>query len=300
MTTPAVTPEPKPSERLGTVIGQRYKLLSLLGEGGMAVVFLAEDLKDDGRRVALKVLKREVADDPLVLARFEREAVAMQALSHEHIVAPLGFGRSPEGDMCLVMEHVEGETLRTMLKRVRQPPIAEALEIVRQVALGLVRAHDLGVVHRDLKPENVMLTWVLPGKPRIKILDFGMARLLTGGPGAPLTRKGAVFGTPEYMAPEQAMGQPVDASADQYALGVMLFEMLAGGRPFSAKTPLEMVQKQIREVPPKLRAVAPNTPAPVEAVVERMMAKAPAERFPNVAAAAAALAGPGYGGAHLH
>jgi serine/threonine-protein kinase len=291
MTTPASTPEPKPEERLGTVVGHRYKLVSLLGEGGMAVVFLAEDLKDSGRRVALKVLKRDVADDPLVLARFEREAVAMQALAHEHIVAPLGFGRSPEGDMCLVMEYVEGETLRTMLKRVKQPPLHDALEIVRQIALGLGRAHGLGVVHRDLKPENVMLTWLAPAKPRIKILDFGMARLLTGGPGTPLTRKGAVFGTPEYMAPEQAMGQPVDASADQYALGVILFEMLAGGRPFSAKSPLEMVQKQIREMPPKLRAVAPSTPPQVEAVVERMMAKTPAERFPHVGAAAAALVG---------
>jgi serine/threonine-protein kinase len=289
MTTPAVTPEPTPAARLGTVIGQRYELVSVLGEGGMAVVFLAEDLEDARRRVALKILKREVASDPLVLARFEREAGAMQALAHEHIVAALGFGRSPEGDMCLVMEHVEGETLRTMLKRERQPPLGTTLEIVREIASGLARAHELGVVHRDLKPENVMVTSLAAGKPGIKILDFGMARLLTGGPGTPLTRKGAIFGTPEYMAPEQAMGQPVDASADQYALGVIAFEMLAGGRPFSAKSPLEMVQKQIREAPPRLRDVAPSTPPAVEAAVERMMAKKPTERFPDVATAAAAL-----------
>jgi serine/threonine-protein kinase len=293
MTTPPATPEPKPAERLGTVVGHRYKLVSQLGEGGMAVVFLAEDLKENCRRVALKVLKRDVANDPLVLARFEREAVAMQALAHEHVVAALGYGRSPEGDMCLAMEYIEGETLRTMLKRVKQPPLRDALEIVRQITLGLGRAHDRGVVHRDLKPENVMVTWLAPGKPHIKILDFGMARLLTGGPGTPLTRKGAVFGTPEYMAPEQGMGQPVDASADQYALGVILFEMVAGGRPFSAKSPLEMVQKHIREAPPKLRAIAPSTPLQVEAVVERMMAKKAAERFPNVGAAAEALVGHG-------
>jgi len=289
MTTPAATPEPTPTERLGSVVGQRYKLVSLLGEGGMGLVFLADDLKAGGR-VALKLLKRDVANDELVLARFEREAVAMQALAHEHIVAALGYGRSPEGEMCLVMEHIEGETLRTMLKRLKQPPVSSVLEIARQIALGLVRAHGLGVVHRDLKPENVMVTWLGEGKPRIKILDFGMARLLLGGPGTPLTRKGAVFGTPEYMPPEQAMGQPVDERADQYAFGVMLFEMLAGGRPFSAKSPLEMLQKHIREAPPKLRAVSPATPPPVEAAVERMMAKNPADRFPNVAAAAAALA----------
>jgi serine/threonine-protein kinase len=192
--------------------------------------------------------------------------------------------------MCLVMEHLEGETLRTLLERVKQLPMLDALEIARQISVGLVRAHGLGVVHRDLKPENVMLTHLAQGKRRIKILDFGMARLLTGGPGTPLTRKGAVFGTPEYMAPEQAMGQPVDESADQYAFGVMVFEMLAGGRPFSAKSPLEMLQKHIREAPPKIRSVAPNLPPTVEATVERMMAKKPAERFPNVAAAAEALA----------
>ncbi len=287
MPSTTAAPEPSPSERIGTVVGSRYKLLSLLGEGGMAVVFLAEDLKAGGR-VALKVLKREVASDPLVLARFEREAVAMQALADEHIVAPLGYGRSPEGDMCLVLEFLEGETLRTLLRRVKQPPLGDALEIARQTALGLARAHAQGVVHRDLKPENIMLTQV-GDKRRIKILDFGMARLLSGGPGTPLTRKGSVFGTPEYMPPEQGMGQPVDQSADQYAFGVITFEMLAGRRPFSAQSPLEMVQKQIHEPPPKLCALVPGLPLHLEAAVERMMAKKSADRFPSIAAAAAAL-----------
>ncbi len=282
-------PEPKPADRIGTVLGQRYKILSVLGEGGIGAVFLAED-QQGGARVAVKLLKRDVANDPVVLARFEREAVAMQALAHEHIVAPLGYGKSPEGDMCLVMEAVEGETLRTMLKRVKQPPLWGVLEIARQLAAALVRAHGLGVVHRDLKPENVMVTWLGEGRPWIKVLDFGMARLLVGGSATPLTRKGAVFGTPEYMPPEQAMGQPVDARADQYAFGVMLFEMIAGARPFKARSPLEMLQKQIREAPPKLRELAPSTPAAIEAAVERMMAKKPDDRFPDVATAAAALA----------
>ncbi|MFO0586574.1 MAG: serine/threonine-protein kinase [Polyangiaceae bacterium] len=288
-TTPDEKPEPTPSQRIGTILGGRYKLLSLLGEGGIGAVFLAEDLQAQNTRVALKLLKRDVADDPTVLARFEREAVAMQALAHEHIVAPLGYGRSPEGDMCLVMEHVDGETLRSMLKRVKQPPLWGVLEIARQLSLGLARAHALGVVHRDLKPENVMVRWLGEGKPHIKILDFGMARLLMGGPGTPLTRKGAVFGTPEYMPPEQAMGQPVDARADQYAFGVMLFEMIAGTRPFKAKNPLEMLQKHIREAPPKLVELNPQTPAHVQAAIERMMAKKPDDRFPDVTAATAAL-----------
>ncbi len=285
------TPEPTAAERVGSVIGNRYRLASVLGEGGMATVFLAEDLKDGGR-VALKVLKRAEAKDDIVVARFEREAIAMQALAHEHILAVLGYGKSPEGDLCLVTELVEGESLRSLLKRVRYVPLYETLEIARQMSLGLMRAHALGVVHRDLKPENVMIARLPDGRPHIKILDFGMARLLTGGPGTPLTRKGAVFGTPEYMSPEQAMGQPADQRADQYAFGVMLFEMLAGGRPFSAKTPLEMLQKHLREAPPKLTAVVPGTPPAIEAVIERMMAKQPADRYSDVAAAAAALALP--------
>ena len=291
MTSPAVdAPEPKPAERIGTVIGQRYKIVSQLGEGGIGAVFLAEDLQDTNRRVAVKLLKHDVANDPVVLARFEREALAMQALAHEHIVAPLGYGQSPEGDMCLVMEHVAGETLRSMLKRVKQPPLWGVLEIARQLAAGIARAHELGVVHRDLKPENVMLTWLDGARPHIKILDFGMARLLSGGPATALTRKGAVFGTPEYMPPEQAMGTPVDARADQYALGVMLFEMIAGTRPFKAKNPLEMLQKQIREPPPKLIDLAPETPPALQSAVERMMAKKPDDRFPTVAEAAVAIA----------
>jgi eukaryotic-like serine/threonine-protein kinase len=280
--------EPTAEERLGSVIGNRYKLSSLLGEGGMATVFLAEDLVN-GAHVALKVLKRAEAKDDVVVARFEREAMAMQALAHEHILAVLGYGRSPEGDLCLVTEFIAGESLRSLLKRVRYVALHETLEIARQMSLGLMRAHALGVVHRDLKPENVMIARLHDGRPHIKILDFGMARLLTGGPGTPLTRKGAVFGTPEYMSPEQAMGQPADQRADQYAFGVILFEMLAGGRPFSAKSPLEMLQKHIREAPPKLCAAAPSTPRTIEAVIERMMAKQPADRFPDVAAAAAAL-----------
>jgi serine/threonine protein kinase len=143
-----------------------------------------------------------------------------------------------------------------------------------------------------LKPENVMVKWLGEGRLHLKILDFGMARLLLGGPGTPLTRKGALFGTPEYMSPEQSMGQPVDARADQYAFGVMLYEMVAGQRPFKADSPLEMLQKQIREAPPKLRERAPNTPPAIEAAIERMMAKMPNDRFPSVESAAAALAAP--------
>ncbi len=276
-------------DRVGTVIGQRYEILSTLGEGGIGAVYLARDLTL-GMRVALKLLKKDVATDPEVLARFDREATAMTVLTHEHIVRALGFGRSPEGDMCLVMEYVEGETLRSMLKRVDRVPSHGVAEIATQLAEALASAHSFGVVHRDLKPENVLVSWPSPEKPFIKVLDFGMARLLVGAPGTPLTRKGAVFGTPEYMPPEQCMGQPVDTLADQYAYGVMVFEMLAGRRPFKAKSPLEMVQMQIRTPPPPLSDVAPELPAAVGEVVARMLAKRGQDRFPDVLTASQALA----------
>ena len=285
---PGSAPVPEPAARIGTIIGQRYKLLSLLGEGGMAAVFLAEDVTM-GQRVALKLLKPEHANDPQVLARFDREAKAMTVLVHEHLVQALGFGRSPEGDMCLVMELVQGETLRSVLKRIKPFPPHGVVEISNQIAKGLACAHGFGVVHRDFKPENVMIAWLPGNKPWVKILDFGMARILVGSTGTPLTRKGAVFGTPEYMPPEQAMGQPVDARADQYAFGVMVFEMLAGRRPFKANSPLEMVQMQIRQAPPSLTELVPNLPPTAAAVVVRMLAKRPDDRFPDVVAAAAAL-----------
>jgi len=287
--TPSSAPiESELAARVGTVIGQRYKLLSLLGEGGMAAVYLAHDVTL-GQRVAIKLLKSEHANDPQVLARFDREAKAMTVLVHEHIVPALGFGRSPEGDMCLVMELVEGETLRATLKRIKPFPPHGVVEIANQIAAGLDCAHRFGVVHRDFKPENVMISWLPGNRPWIKILDFGMARILVGTTGTPLTKKGAIFGTPEYMPPEQAMGQPVDARADQYAFGVMVFEMLAGQRPFKAKNALEMVQMQIRLPPPSLTDLVPSVPPAAAAAVLRMLAKRPDDRFPDVPSAAAAL-----------
>ena len=277
------------ADRVGTVLGQRYKILATLGEGGMGAVYLAEDLTTH-TNVAVKLLKKMYADDPEVLARFDREAQAMTVLSHPHIVRALGFGKSPEGDMCLVLEHVEGETLRTLLKRTEHVPIPIAVEITSQIAEALACAHAAGVVHRDLKPENVLISWPSTGKPWVKVLDFGMARLLVGAPGTPLTRKGAVFGTPQYMPPEQCMGQPVDTRADQYALGVIVFEMLAGQRPFKAKSPLELVQMQIKNDPPQLASLVPGLRPEASAVVAKMLAKKADDRFADVRAASSALA----------
>lgn len=274
-------------DRIGTKIADRYAILSLLGEGGIGAVFLADDTAT-GTKVAIKLLKADSVDDPVVIARFDREAKTMTELNHENIVRALAFGHSPEGDLCLVLEYVPGETLRTLLKRAKPFPVHGTLDVSRQVASALTRAHSMGIVHRDLKPENIMVTWLDQTRPFIKMLDFGMARLLTGG-NVQLTRKGAIFGTPEYMPPEQAMGTPVDARADQYAFGVMIYEMIAGERPFKAKSALEMVQNQIRQTPPSLAEKVPGTPPAVAAVVAKMLAKKADERFPDVQAAYQAL-----------
>jgi serine/threonine-protein kinase len=288
---PSPPPVAPPAARVGTLIAQRYRLTALLGEGGIGTVYAADDVVLR-MPVALKLLKPEYSTEPEVLARFEREADAMIALAHENVVQALAFGRTAEGEMCMVMELVEGETLRSVLRRVRPVPVPDALEITQQIASALVRAHSLGIVHRDLKPENVMVTRRADGRPQCKVLDFGMARVLCGSytGEAPLTRRGQVFGTPEYMAPEQAMGQPVDAHADQYALGVILYEMLAGRRPFAAATPLDLLQLQIHQRPTPLHELAPHVPPPLAATVARMLAKRPSERFPTVLALTEALA----------
>lgn len=286
--TPPSSAAPTAQSRIGTKIADRYAILSLLGEGGIGSVFLADDTSN-GNKVAIKLLKADSVDDPVVIARFDREAKTMTELNHENIVRALAFGRSPEGDLCLVLEYVPGETLRSLLKRAKPFPVHGTIDISRQVAAALSSAHALGIVHRDLKPENIMVTWLDQTRTHIKMLDFGMARLLTGGGGVQLTRKGAIFGTPEYMPPEQAMGQPVDSRADQYAFGVMIYEMIAGERPFRAKSPLEMVQMQIRQAPPSLTDKVPTTPPAVASVVAKMLAKKADDRFPDVQSAYVAL-----------
>lgn len=273
--------------KIGTVIADRYRLLDLLGEGGIGAVYLAEQLSNH-QRVAIKLLRSEYTADAEVLARFDREARVMTALVHEHIVRAWEFGRLPSGDVAMVMELVTGETLRSVYGHTRPLPPLYAIEVARQLGSALAHAHAQGVVHRDLKPENIVVHRESSGRPMIKVLDFGMARLLFGQ-GQPLTAKGAVFGTPEYMPPEQAMGRAVDARADQYAFGVIVFEMLAGKRPFAAKSPLEMLQLQIRQQPPALHELDPTVPVAVSQTVLRMMAKKPEERFDDISVATRAL-----------
>ncbi len=281
---------PPPSERaparmVGALLSDRYRIISLLGEGGMGEVYLGEHLLMR-KRVAIKVLHPDMMAHDEVVARFEREAMAAAHIDHPHVATATDFGRTPDGAFFLVLEYIEGRSLREMLGGLGALPAGRALHVARQVVLALARAHELGIVHRDLKPENVMLV-ARGGDPDfVKVLDFGIAKVpvqeLTGKATVadPLTRMGVMYGTPEYMAPEQALGQAVDHRADLYALGVMLYEMVAGSRPFDANDPVSLVAMHITAPPqpPSARNPAAAVPPAVEALILRLLGKDPGAR----------------------
>ncbi len=276
-----------PGARVGS-----YEVLDRLGTGGMGVVYRARDTRL-GRTVALKMLR---SDDPELLRRLDREARAASALNHPNIVQiyDVGEAASQAGEHYVVMEYVEGETLRPRLAR-GPLPIPELLDLGAQLADGLARAHRAGIVHRDLKPENLMVT----PDGLLKILDFGLAKVLP----APLgdldaketltrhgTQAGTLLGTLEYMSPEQAAGRPVDSRTDQFAVGVILAEMATGRAPFHRDTPAEVLAAVIEREPEPLRRLRADAPPALEAVVTRCLRKDPGQRFARTDELAAELA----------
>jgi eukaryotic-like serine/threonine-protein kinase len=285
----AFTPEERDADALlGTVVSDRYRITGKLGEGAMGVVYTAEHLHLR-KRVALKVLHAEMSAVPDVVARFEREAVAASRIHHPNVVEATDFGLLPSGAFFLALEFLEGKTLRDVIdEAVTGLGVMRALRILRQVALGVERAHELNIVHRDLKPDNVMLIDRDGDRDFAKVLDFGIARVPmdeVGKPDAkPLTRIGMVYGTPEYMAPEQAMGLPVDARADVYALGILLFEMLTGVRPFRNPNLVQLMAEQITAPVPRMIDVAAHAavPAELESFV-RMLLEKDADKRPATA-----------------
>jgi Tol biopolymer transport system component len=270
-----------------------FEILAPLGAGGMGEVYRARDTRL-GRDVAVKVLPDHLAHDPKALARFQSEAEAVAALSHPNILSLFDVGEANDVHYA-VTELLEGETLRAFM--IRGPaPFKRALEIAHEVAEGLAAAHEKGIVHRDLKPENVFLT----KDGHAKVLDFGLAHHETAfrDPNdthsptvSALTEAGAVMGTVAYMSPEQAGGRPVDHRSDQFSLGTVLYEMLAGRRPFKGATAAETLTAIIREEPEPLEKLAPRTPAPVRWLVERCLAKDPTERYHSTHDLARELAG---------
>jgi eukaryotic-like serine/threonine-protein kinase len=280
----------------GTMVADRYRIARVLGEGGMGVVYAAEHVLMR-KEVALKVLHAEMCSMPEVVARFEREAIAAAHIEHPNVAGATDFGRLPDGSCYLVLELLRGTSLRDEIGK-GPIPLARAAGILRGIAAGVAAAHAAGVVHRDLKPENVMLVERDGQADFVKVLDFGIAKLDPTVASAPqsaaktLTRIGAIFGTPEYMAPEQAVGDAVDARADLYALGVVFLEMLTGKCPFQGNA-LSILRERILAVgPPDMSAVAdPGARALIEKLLTRQADDRMATANELVSAAEAILSG---------
>ena len=270
-----------PDPRIGSLLAERYRINSLIGEGAMGKVYAAEHVMMH-KRLAVKVLHRELTVVPELVARFEREAMAAANVDHPNIASATDFGKLEDESVFIALELVEGVCLRDAIAK-GPIPLRRALHICRQVAAALGAAHQLSIVHRDLKPENVMLVDKNGDPDFVKVLDFGVAKVPigdpSGGPGA-ITRVGTVFGTPEYIPPEQALGQPSDGRADLYSLGVILFEMLTGVRPFTSSSKVSLVGMHLSEPAPRLRARAPGLAVPeaVEALVARLLKKSASDR----------------------
>lgn len=273
--------------RVRAIVDGRYEILEPLGEGGMGTVYAVRHVTLD-RRFAMKVLRRDLSTDAELTARFLREARATAAIDHPSVVAINDFGELADGSPYFVMELLEGETLAARLRARGPLPPASAARLAARIADALAAAHAVNVIHRDLKPENVFLVGAGRSEPEedIRVVDFGAATILGG---SKLTRPGIVFGTPSYMSPEQASGEPIDGRADVYSLGVVLFEMLTGRAPFQAETYMGVLTKHIHEAPPRPVPPAGARLGALEDVVTRALQKEPAMRYASMTAFAQAL-----------
>ncbi len=268
---------------VGRIIADRYRIVSLLGEGGMGRVYLAEQKMGTAtRKVAIKTLHPELSRDAQLVQRFHRECETVIALSHPNTVQFYDFGELPEGTLYIVMEYIEGESLANVLQRGPLEP-GRVDRILVQICGSLQEAHDHGIVHRDLKPENILLTRRGGQNDFVKVLDFGIAKRTEAedDKSQKLTKQGMVLGTPPYMSPEQFAGKTLDARSDIYSLGVMTYEMLTGRLPFEAATPWEWATKHLTTPPTPFEQhpVGASIPDFKKAAVMRALAKDPAQRF---------------------
>lgn len=276
---------------IGRTIGGSYRVLDLVGVGGMGRVYRAEQSML-GRTVAIKVIHPHLLSDEQSVARFYTEARAASRLNHPNSVSIIDFGRTDDGILYLAMEFLQGKDLARLMREDGPLPIARVCDIVSTVLDALGEAHALDVVHRDLKPENVIIERLKAGGDLVKVVDFGLAKLLHGAQtGTSITLPGLVCGTPDYMSPEQGRGEDVDARGDIYSVGVMLFELLTERLPFMADTPTNVVLKHIQDPVPDPREVAPEREIPVvlAEIVKRALAKDPNQRFARADEMASAL-----------
>jgi serine/threonine-protein kinase len=264
----------------GTVLSGRYRLVRLVAQGGMASVWEAYD-NVLARSVAVKMLHPHLAEDRLFLERFRREAVSAARLAHPNVVATFDAGVTPEGTAFIVMELIRGQTLSAFSADHRPLPIFVCIEIGMQIADALAHAHAAGLVHRDIKPANVLVCDTeSDGVPLVKVTDFGIAKAAEGL-GLELTKTGMILGTPKYLSPEQIEGREPDARADLYALGVVLFEMVAGTAPFRGPTEMAVAVQHLNDTPARLRDLRPSAPETLEVLVAALLSKRPDDRPPS-------------------
>ncbi len=278
--------------QVGTRIADTYEVTGILGRGGMGAVFVADHLRLPGKRVAIKVLLRDVTSDPDAYARFRREAEIASRIGHPNIVEVLDFNTLPNGQPYLVLELLEGEDLAARLRN-GPMPFDEAMAIVRQIGSALAAAHREQIIHRDLKPANIFLCPTDSGgqiSETVKVLDFGISKIK--GSSTVVTQSAVMMGTPQYMAPEQASGKrEVDGRTDEFALAAIVYEMLTGIAPFAGENITEVIYKVMLEFPPSLGEVLPGLPPNVYDAVDRGLSKDPNERFSDIAGFVAALTG---------
>jgi eukaryotic-like serine/threonine-protein kinase len=274
------------------ILDGQFKIVERIGAGGMGSVYKAEQ-PDMNRFVAVKLLHRKLTDRKDITARFRREARALSHLTHPNTVRVLLYDELPDGVLCIVMEYLDGKNLHQLVKREGPLPMHRAIPIMVQACGALDEAHKAGIIHRDLKPENIFVTTHGRIKDFAKVLDFGLAKVTAKEmrPGSvALTQEGMIFGTPEFMSPEQAQGKVLTPASDVYSLATILFEALTGKLPFEANTPMEFLKKQVMAAPMLLNeASASKFPKELESILDRALAKAPESRFASAEEFGAAI-----------
>ncbi|MCA9656159.1 MAG: serine/threonine protein kinase [Myxococcales bacterium] len=268
---------------IGVVLADRYKLLSRIGEGAMGWVFLAEHV-EIGKKVAIKVLRPSLCRLPEAVSRFRREARSATQIGSKHIVDVTDFGTTDTGSVYFVMEHLQGEDLGSLLKANKFLPWPRVLHFLEQLCEALQAAHDTGIIHRDVKPANFYRVEQDGDPDFIKILDFGIARLANPQDSI-VTQTGVVMGTPDFMAPEQAMGKHVDHRADVYSLGASAYALLTGRPPFEGANEYDVIYKQLNDDPAPPSEVAPvaaKLPKWVDAIILKALRKNPEDRFASM------------------